>query len=525
MAITIASAFPLFTDASGDPLDNGYIYIGTANQNPQTNPISVYWDSALTIPASQPIRTSGGYPYRNGTPANLYITGGNYSLTVRDSAGSLVYSSLNVFGYSAFIQSLLDDTSAAAVLTTLGFSAFMQTMIDDADAATARTTLGLGTKSYGTAAGGDVTYIDMNVSFTGNADGTTDFRAYSEELIISGANDVQRGIALHAFTEVRHTAGTVTFAHAIQGHLRLGLNASSTGNVTTARALDYHIANEGSGVITLAEIYHAGDVDLQLGTGTITEIYGFRSGDLGHATRVTGASYAFFAANMTAGAPLEVAYATTMTSGTGRWAAYWSGSAESYFAGRFRINTSELVTSVNGQPFITVSGGGNVGYGGIRATNDSGGSRIALMKTRSTSPSGVTIVQSGDTVGTMSFEATDGVQMRQAAGISAIVDATPGAGDMPGALVFSTTPDGAASPIDRVKIGQGGNVITNASGSNVATNAVTGFLYIPCCAGVPTGVPSVLPTGANAVIWDTTNKKFMVYDGAWLGGTTPGAFT
>jgi hypothetical protein len=45
--------------------------------------------------------------------------------------------------FSAFGRSLVDDSSAAAALTTLGVSAFIQTLIDDADAATARATLGL----------------------------------------------------------------------------------------------------------------------------------------------------------------------------------------------------------------------------------------------------------------------------------------------------------------------------------------------------------------------------------------------
>ena len=60
-AISVNQPFPIFTDADGQPLDDAYIYIGAANQNPVSNPITVYWDSALTIPASQPIRTSGGY--------------------------------------------------------------------------------------------------------------------------------------------------------------------------------------------------------------------------------------------------------------------------------------------------------------------------------------------------------------------------------------------------------------------------------------------------------------------------------
>ena len=65
----------------GLPLDNGKIYIGTVNLDPQYNPVSVYWDAAGTIPAVQPIRTVAGYISYNGAPARIYVNG-NYSLRV-----------------------------------------------------------------------------------------------------------------------------------------------------------------------------------------------------------------------------------------------------------------------------------------------------------------------------------------------------------------------------------------------------------------------------------------------------------
>jgi hypothetical protein len=90
-ALSIQPTFPIFTETDGLPLENGYIWIGAANLDPQGNPINVYWDAALTIAAPQPIRTLNGYPSRSGTPARLYVNS-DYSIRVLNKNGSLVYS-------------------------------------------------------------------------------------------------------------------------------------------------------------------------------------------------------------------------------------------------------------------------------------------------------------------------------------------------------------------------------------------------------------------------------------------------
>ena len=90
-ALSIQPTYPIFTDIDGQPLEDGYVWIGTANLDPQTNPINVYWDAALTLPAAQPIRTLAGYPANSGTPARLYVNS-DYSIRVMNKNGSVVYS-------------------------------------------------------------------------------------------------------------------------------------------------------------------------------------------------------------------------------------------------------------------------------------------------------------------------------------------------------------------------------------------------------------------------------------------------
>jgi hypothetical protein len=97
-------------------------------------------------------------------------------------------------------------------------------------------------------------------------------------------------------------------------------------------------------------------------------------------------------------------------------------------------------------------------------SNDSTGAIFKLLKSRGTAVGSNTIVQSGDSLGRIDFDGADGSATNQtAASIRCDVDATPGAGDMPGRLVFSTCADGSASPTERMRIDSVGNVAIGAT--------------------------------------------------------------
>ena len=93
----------------------------------------------------------------------------------------------------------------------------------------------------------------------------------------------------------------------------------------------------------------------------------------------------------------------------------------------------------------------------IRATADAGAPKLFIANTRNTSSNGHTIVQSGDELGGLFFTGSDGSQFVNGASISATVAGTPGADDMPGALVFGTNA-GAAATTERMRIDKDGNV-------------------------------------------------------------------
>ena len=80
---------------------------------------------------------------------------------------------------------------------------------------------------------------------------------------------------------------------------------------------------------------------------------------------------------------------------------------------------------------------------------------------------------SGVTVGGITFNQWDGSNLLNAASISVSVDGTPGANDMPGRLVFSTTADGASSPTERMRITESGDVTT--TGTSTFSRVNPGF--------------------------------------------------
>lgn len=73
--------------------------------------------------------------------------------------------------------------------------------------------------------------------------------------------------------------------------------------------------------------------------------------------------------------------------------------------------------------------------------------------------------------------------------------------------------DGAGNRL--IRKDANGNQIMGAE-SALATNATNGFLYVPSCAGVPTGVPTAI-TGKIPIVVDSTNNIMYIYSGgSWV---------
>ena len=111
----------------------------------------------------------------------------------------------------------------------------------------------------------------------------------------------------------------------------------------------------------------------------------------------------------------------------------------------------------------SVSGDGSVFNILARASSDASGPQFSNQKFRGTIAS-PTVVESGDITGRWVCFGYDGTTLRPTSEIRSVVDGTPGDTDMPGRLVFYTTPDGSGTSTERMRIDSSG-IITGTAGN------------------------------------------------------------
>jgi hypothetical protein len=232
MATSILPQYPIWSEIDGSPLEDGFIYIGIAGLNAESNPQTVYFDGALSVVAAQPIRTLNGYPARSGSPAMMYVAG-DFSIVVRDKAGVLIYASLFNTYTDNFGTMANQNANAVAITggTITGLSSPLPIGSGGTGGATqsaARTALGLGTIATQAASAVAVT--------GGTIDGTS-----------IGAT----------------TPGAGTFTD-LTGKARLSTETTGTLTVVSANRII-----QASGGITLPSgVFAAGDIIMIDGNGT-----------------------------------------------------------------------------------------------------------------------------------------------------------------------------------------------------------------------------------------------------------------
>jgi trimeric autotransporter adhesin len=199
-------------------------------------------------------------------------------------------------------------------------------------------------------------------------------------------------------------------------------------------------------------------------------------------------------------------------------------------SGRLLIGTSTAfpvriaTTAITPQQQLAgISGTASTFVQGCASTTDSTAAFHWFAKFASgTINNNTTVVNANETLGTITWSGSDGTNQTQAAHIRCEVDGTPGANDMPGCLVFSTTADGASTPTERMRIKSNGNVGIGTSSPQATLDVNGDALINNLTVGLGAGsVSTNTAVGRNALQGNTTGQfNTAVGQNALLNNTT-----
>ena len=211
--------------------------------------------------------------------------------------------------------------------------------------------------------------------------------------------------------------------------------------------------------------------------------------------------------------------------------------------------TSTPMDNDANNPIFAVEGTGNGARIAVRSADSTAGNGafIYLTRTRGTSAGSKTTVQSGDSLGGFIFMGADGTHDTRAAIIQAQCDGTPGDNDMPGRLVFMTTPDGGINSVEHMRINNAGLIgmgttspkadskltVNGRTSSVVANNAsyqtglnITNDVNADFFVAVKSNSTSIGPSTSTPLCFhtgSTSNERMRIHGSTnqlQIGGTT-----
>jgi len=278
---------------------------------------------------------------------------------------------------------------------------------------------------------------------------------------------------------VQNNDGTFRIYDATNDTSRLNIDSSGNISVGTAATIKANGNATFSGIVTAASF--VGDGSGLTGAGP--SLTGSTNNTI---VTVTGANAIAGEANLTFdGSTLAVTGDETVS-------------------GRLLINHTSARSIAGGNSLIQVEAADSTGRISIvqNRTEASGAPFLSLGKSRGGSVGSSTVVQSGDTVGTVAFAGADGTDFPSVAQIVGQVDGTPGNNDMPGRLVVRTCPDGSDSTVERLRITSAGDIlIGNTLGGAEAINMVGdggGILISRSESGSPSDGQTLADIGLNS---------------------------
>ena len=136
----------------------------------------------------------------------------------------------------------------------------------------------------------------------------------------------------------------------------------------------------------------------------------------------------------------------------------FTSTGKSYFVGA-NSGGFHATTLPNGNTVNINTKTSNDGLSVIRYSGSYGPYALNIGRSKNDTIGTNALVANGDDLGHITWYGADGSDFNQAAAITVQVDGTPSNGtDMPGRILFKTTPDGSGTPVERMRINASGQV-------------------------------------------------------------------
>jgi hypothetical protein len=170
------------------------------------------------------------------------------------------------------------------------------------------------------------------------------------------------------------------------------------------------------------------------------------------------------------------------------------------------IATSSITiagASVGGSLLVHAEGATNLAEISLERHSDTAGfgAHHVFARSRGTEASEA-VVQSGDVLSIIASVGHDGTDYAQAAQIRVEVDGTPGAGDMPGRILFLTSPDGSETPAEALRISQDKSVTFKGAATGITALTVDNLTIDGNTVTANSGAINLTPAAGSAVVLD-----------------------
>ena len=268
----------------------------------------------------------------------------------------------------------------------------------------------------------------------------------------ANASGSEAGIRLQHNNTTQLQCDLVTFRSGANAGLDFNIKLSDSAGTPQTRFTILEGGNVGIGTTNPAQLFHVQSPN----TNTAETIAGFGNGTIGTGLQITtngNLDWGFNAVN-----------SRNLTFSTNQLERARIDSGGRLLVGTSSARQSRLGTGNFQTQFQLESEDATVGLATSRFNDAAGSSFVNLQKGRGTIASPAAVI-ANDITGTILFSGWDGAAFTNSAFIRSEVDGTPGANDMPGRLVFSTTADGASTPTERMRIDSSGRLIRGNTAS------------------------------------------------------------